>query len=184
MNEAYVVGKNAPKIGKTPSIFLVNPKFAHNVGMVMRLCSCFGVSQLWFTGNRVTMDIEARGRLPREERMIGYKDVTLINSDYPFDRFEGATPVAVELRDNSENLPDFEHPENAVYVFGPEDGSIPRKTLQLCHRFVVIPSKYCLNLATASAVILYDRAMKRKEFCVPQQEDKFHVNGIPLYERK
>jgi hypothetical protein len=31
----------------------------------------------------------------------------------------------------------------------------------LCHRFVVIPTHHCLNLAAAVNVVLYDRRLKR-----------------------
>ena len=71
--------------------------------------------------------------------------------------------MAVEVRDNSESLPDFEHPANPVYVFGPEDGGLQRVTLQHCHRFVQIPTKHCLNLATAVTAVLYDRMVKTGE---------------------
>ena len=81
---------------------------------------------------------------------------------YPFNRFQnGATPVAVEVRQNSEQLPDFVHPEHPVYVFGPEDGSLPQITLAHCHRFIRIPSEHCLNLGAAINLVLYDRMVKR-----------------------
>jgi tRNA(Leu) C34 or U34 (ribose-2'-O)-methylase TrmL len=70
-------------------------------------------------------------------------------------------PVAVEVRPKSEPLHTFEHPDKALYVFGPEDGSIPTALLRHCHRFVVIPTRHCLNLATAVATILWDREYKR-----------------------
>jgi tRNA(Leu) C34 or U34 (ribose-2'-O)-methylase TrmL len=100
-------------------------------------------------------------RLPREERMKGYKEVTLTQFDYPFDMFEKAIPIAIEVRENSENLLDFEHPYNAVYVFGPEDGGIERVHMQHCHRIVTIPTKHCTNLAAAVYLTLYDRYAKR-----------------------
>lgn len=98
-------------------------------------------------------------RLPREERMKGYKDVEMIQFDRPFDHFKDATPVAIELLENTECIFDFEHPENAVYVFGPEDGNIGLSRRH-CHRFVSIPTKYCTNLAAAVYIVLYDRMMK------------------------
>jgi tRNA(Leu) C34 or U34 (ribose-2'-O)-methylase TrmL len=160
-----IVGKKATPIGATPSIVLIDPRFAHNVGMVVRLASCYGFHQVWYTGNRVQMEIESRGRLPREERMKGYKEVEIIQFDRPFEQFKNATPVAIEVRQNSERLQNFEHPKDAVYVFGPEDGSIPQSLLRHCHRFVIIPTRnhYCLNLATATATILWDRAVKLGE---------------------
>jgi len=156
-----VVGKNAPCYGEAPAIVLINPKFPHNVGTIQRACSCFGVEQLWWTGDRVRLDPGKGERLPREERMRGYKDVQLVNFDRPLDQFpKGTVPVAIEVRPNSERLTDFEHPEEAVYVFGPEDGTLPKHILSLCHRFIVIPTRHCLNLAAAANIVLYDRMVK------------------------
>jgi hypothetical protein len=79
------------------------------VGMVVRLASCYGLRQVWFTGERVALDVRARGRLPREERMKGYGDVQIINYDEPFSQMPaGAVPVAVEVRQNAEPLHLFE----------------------------------------------------------------------------
>ena len=155
-----VEGNGPAPEGRAPAIVLADPKYAHNVGMVIRLASCYGLRQVWYTGERVALDISPRKRLPREERMKGYADVEIINYDYPFEQFEGVTPVAVEVRRGSEPLHGFEHPPNAVYVFGPEDGSIAKPDISHCHRFVVIPTKHCLNLATAVATVLWDRQYK------------------------
>jgi tRNA(Leu) C34 or U34 (ribose-2'-O)-methylase TrmL len=160
--ETATWGKKAPQRGETPALALVNPKYPHNVGMVVRLASCYGLRQVWFTGNRVSLNPAKGERLPREERMKGYKEVQMIHFDYFFERFPpGAVPVAVEVRSQSEPLHSFEHPDNALYVFGPEDGSIPKVFLGHCHRFLVIPTRHCLNLATAVATVLWDREYKR-----------------------
>ena len=155
--------KEPPK-GRPPAVALIDPKYPHNVGAALRACSCWGVSQLWWTGSRVTLDVPRGERLPREERMKGYRHVQLVRDDRVFDRFEpgSVTPVAVELRPQAESLVTFEHPEDALYVFGPEDGSLPKPVRLLCHRFVVIPTHHCLNLAAAVNVVLYDRRLKRQ----------------------
>lgn len=148
----------------TPAIIMHNPKYPHNVGAAVRACSCFNSNLIIFTGNRVSLEPDkekGKYRLPREERMKGYKHVQLINDNYPFNRFSSnVTPVAVEVRHNAELLPNFIHPENPVYVFGPEDGSIPQIYLKHCQRFLYIPSPFCLNLAAAIYVVLYDRMAK------------------------
>lgn len=150
-------------IGEYPSIILWNPKYPHNVGAALRAASCYGFKQVFYTGSRINEELELRKRLPREERMKGYQDVGLINSDYPFDCFPtDVTPVAVEVSEKAELLPQFDHPEKAIYVFGPEDGSIPSVTLRHCHRHIIIPTAHCLNLATAVATVLYDRRAKRQ----------------------
>jgi len=158
-NGPLIIGKNAPAVGECPAVLLINPKYKANVGAIQRAASCYNVHQVWFTGNRISL--EDGERLPREERMKGYRNVDLIQYDYPFDHFpRGVTPVAIELLDNTECLFDFEHPEDALYVFGPEDGSIPQVMRQHCHRFVTIPTLHCTNLAAAVYTVLYDRAQK------------------------
>lgn len=165
ISEHIIIGKAKRPEGVTPAIMLSNPKFPHNVGAAVRAASCFGVPQVWFTGDRVSMELEKQERLPREERMKGYKDVTLIQYDRVFDRFKSGeyTPVAVELRENAELLPNFIHPKNPLYVFGPEDGSISQVHLRLCHRFIVLPTRHCVNLAAAVYMVLYDRLIKQMQ---------------------
>ena len=93
--------------------------------------------------------------------MRGYKDVELKQLDFKMSALPShVVPVAIELVPGSENLCDFEHPEHALYVFGPEDGSLSRGMRSACHRFVQIPSRHCFNLSTAAAIVLYDRYNK------------------------
>jgi tRNA(Leu) C34 or U34 (ribose-2'-O)-methylase TrmL len=159
-----------PTKGRPPAVALIDPKYPHNVGAALRACSCWGIGQLWWTGRRVTLDVPRGQRLPREERMKGYRSVGMCRDDRLFDRFEpgSVTPVAVELLPASESLVEFEHPEDALYVFGPEDGGLPKPVRLLCHRFVAIPTHHCLNLAAAVNVVLYDRRLKR------------HLSGLEL----
>jgi tRNA(Leu) C34 or U34 (ribose-2'-O)-methylase TrmL len=148
------------------AVALVNPKFHRNVGNALRACSNFNAGDLRWTPERIPdpADWLPGEKLPREERMKLYQDVSI--KTFPRHTLvddlvsSGYTPVAVEVRENAEPLPWFEHPDKAVYVFGPEDGSLDRGILTACHRFVVIPSASCLNLAAAVNVILYDRISK------------------------
>ena len=156
-----IYGKSKKPEGKTPAIALIRPKYPYNVGAAVRAASCFGIKQVWFTGDRVSLSPNEKYRLPREERMKGYKEVELRQFEYVFDQFPNAVPVAIELKDNAEILPHFEHPENALYVFGPEDGSLEGKHLQHCHRICMIPTKHCVNLSAAIYIVLYDRYLKR-----------------------
>lgn len=157
----YTVPVQGDVVGVAPSVVLDDPKFAHNVGNTMRACSCWGIEQLWWTGKRVQIEIAEGNRIPREERMKGYKAVKLFAHDDPLSFFEDATPVIIELKPNTENLLDFEHPENAVYIFGPEDGSVSGRFLRRGHRFIQIPTHHCLNLAAAVNCVLFHRRLVR-----------------------
>jgi tRNA(Leu) C34 or U34 (ribose-2'-O)-methylase TrmL len=155
------------------AVALINPKNPPNVGNVLRACSNFGAERLHWTPERIVdpEDWPEGQRLPREERMKLYTDVSIntIQRNLIVTSFvaSGFTPVAVEVRESAELLPTFEHPKDAVYVFGPEDGSLDRGILTACHRFIVIPSTSCLNLAAAVNVVLYDRLAKMHSGFVP-----------------
>ena len=178
-----IYGKNAKKLGILPAVAMVNPKNPYNVGAALRAASCFGIPQVWFTGDRVSIGLKGQKRLPREERMKGYRDVELRHYDHFFDQFnDDVVPVAIELRHNAEALPKFEHPKNALYIFGPEDGSIPQSIFKECHRFVVIPTRHCVNLAAAVYLVLYDRQVKLLPDltiadCLAEQRFDFPENG-------
>jgi tRNA(Leu) C34 or U34 (ribose-2'-O)-methylase TrmL len=152
------------KQADTPAVVLCNPKYEHNIGAAIRACSCWGVKQMFWTGHRIDIDPDRKERIPREERMKGYKDVAWGQSDKPFDLFApNIVPVAIELKPGAMSLTDFIHPENAVYVFGPEDGSVPQVIARFCHYFVFAPTHHCMNLAAAVNLILGHRRMSRQQ---------------------
>lgn len=149
------------EISAGPGLVLINPKYSHNLAAAIRAASCFGISRLIWTGARV--DPGPLDRLPREERMKGYRDVSWSHHERPFDHFRSdMIPVCVELLENSEPLTTFAHPDRALYIFGPEDGGVPQVYRRLCHRFVHIQAHHCLNLAAAINVVLHDRKAKRQ----------------------
>lgn len=140
----------------SPGVVLLNPKYQENVAGAIRACAAWGIPFLRWTGYRVNPEAN-RSRIPREMRM--YKEVDFaLDPSYGFS--PDVVPVAVEVLDKAEYLQDFIHPKNAVYVFGPEDGSIPKGYMNACHRFVTIDTLHCLNLSVAVAVVLYDRYLK------------------------
>lgn len=150
-------------MGAAPAVALTNPKYGHNVGAALRSCAALGARQLWVTGTRATAEWEERGRLPREERMKSYGGVEVFLGDYFFEAFEtDVEVVAVEIVRNATPLTYFEHPEKALYVFGPEDGSLGKVARQHARHFVIIPTDHCLNLVAAVTSVLLDRRMKRQ----------------------
>jgi tRNA(Leu) C34 or U34 (ribose-2'-O)-methylase TrmL len=150
----------------TTNIVLENPKYPHNVGQAVRAAALFDVTAIVTSGDRVPLKPNSNYRLPREERYWKYANVKVENHKHPIDRarMHASTlrpaVVGVELHHGATPLPYFMHPEDVIYVFGPEDGSISLKLRRECHQLVFIPTPTCLNLAAAINVVLYDRLLK------------------------
>ena len=136
------------------AIGLINTKTPANVGGAMRACSCFGASLIVVQGKRYQKEATDVGKT--------WRHIPVINTDnlwkmIPFD----CIPIAVEIDERATNLTNFVHPERAFYIFGQEDGSIPKTIMNKCPVVVKIPSNFCLNLAATVNVVLYDRMSKR-----------------------
>ncbi len=133
------------------------PKSTCNVGTLWRSANIFGAAFLAI--------IAGRHRKQASDTMATHRHVPLYEFD-TFDAFYAGLPhgcqlVGVELVEGARSLPGYGHPERAVYLLGPEDGSLTAAELLRCHSRIVIPGSHCLNLAVAGSVVLYDRIAKR-----------------------
>lgn len=141
---------------KTVSIGLLNPKSAVNVASILRAAGCYGVSSVFYTGQRYAYAKEFNADTKGFHKQIPTIRIPDIAEAVP----EGATTVAIELVEGAVPLPEFVHPENAFYVFGPEDGSVGPEVLEWVDHVVYIPTFSCMNLAATANVVLYDRLAK------------------------
>ena len=69
--------------------------------------------------------------------------------------------VGIELTEDAADLPTFKHPPQAAYVLGPERGSLSPEMLARCQHVVKIPTAFCINVAVAGAIVMYDRLLSR-----------------------
>ena len=65
--------------------------------------------------------------------------------------------VVVELIEGATDLPAFRHPLHAAYVLGPELGMLSGELLSRCDYTIKIPTAFCINVAMAGAIVMYDR---------------------------
>jgi tRNA G18 (ribose-2'-O)-methylase SpoU len=70
---------------------------------------------------------------------------------------KGCSLVGIEILDGAADLPSFPHPLRAAYVLGPERGQLSAELVARCQHLVRIPTLFSLNVATAGAIIMYDR---------------------------
>lgn len=142
------------------TIGLQNPKSASNVASILRASGCYGVSSVFYTGNRYRYAKEFNADTQGMHRRIPTVGVDDLLSMTP----KGAQIIAVELVEGATPLPQFQHPQNAFYVFGPEDGSLDQSVVNACHDVVYIPTHGSMNLGATVNVVLYDRLAKSGKF--------------------
>ncbi len=137
-------------------IGLVNPKSPENVGMVMRAAGCYEANKVFYTGTRFDRARQFFTDTKNSHEKIPLKHTDDLISVAP----ESVKIVAVELVEGAIPLMHFAHPEQAFYIFGPEDGSLSQAILDACDHVVYIPTIGCMNLAASVNVVLYDRLAK------------------------
>jgi tRNA(Leu) C34 or U34 (ribose-2'-O)-methylase TrmL len=135
---------------------LTNPKSPTNVGAVLRAAGCFQADSILYTGIRYDRAAAFCTDTQNQSKNIPITGVECLLDSAP----EGAKVIVIELAENAESLTNFQHPENAFYIFGPEDGSVKQKVVNKADSVVYIPTHGCLNLAATVNIVLYDRLTK------------------------
>lgn len=124
-----------------------------NLGNLMRSAHGFGAS-FTFTIGATYQALEARADTSKGAKHLPHYDwANLDQMALP----QGCRLVGVELLDEAVDLPSFRHPLRAAYVLGPEQGSLSEGLLARCDYVVRIPSSFCVNVAMAGAIVMYDR---------------------------
>lgn len=134
---------------------------ARNVGSLFRSAHAFGASFMFTLGATYTRSegnqtdtSQATGHVPF------YDFPDLASLVLPSD----CTLVGIELTDDAIDLPSFHHPAQAAYVLGPEKGSLSPDLQARCAYTVKIPTKFCVNVGLAGAIVLYDRTISMGRF--------------------
>lgn len=137
-------------------IGLYKPKTPENVGSVLRAAHCYGASHVSIEGGRGKFLNHATNTPAAHRHMPTFLVDDLLDC-IPHD----TQVVVVDLIEGATPLPNFIHPKRALYLFGPEDGTLGRKHTDRAQHVVYIPTRDCMNLAATVNVVLYDRQMKR-----------------------
>jgi tRNA G18 (ribose-2'-O)-methylase SpoU len=126
---------------------------AVNVGNLLRSAHAFGASFV-FTIGADERALEMRSDTSRAETHLPiYHWPSVDAMRLP----KGCSLVGVEILGDAVDLPSFPHPIRAAYVLGPERGQLTEELLAQCQHLVRIPTAFSLNVATAGAVVMYDR---------------------------
>ncbi len=133
---------------------------ALNLGNLMRSAHGFGAS-FTFTVGATYRALEARADTSKGQwHLPHYNWPSLNEMVLP----QGCVLVGIELIDDAADLPSFRHPLRAAYVLGPEMGSLSPELLARCQHVVKIPTRFCVNVAMAGAIVMYDRVRSLAHF--------------------
>lgn len=155
---------------------------ALNLGNLLRTAHGFGAS-FTFTIGATYRALEARADTSKgRDHLPHYNWHALEDMRLP----ERCQLVGIELVDNAIDLPSFRHPSRAAYVLGPERGSLSPALLERCDFVVRIPTRFCINVAIAGAIVMYDRTTQMSRFAErgimaggPVTEQQPHRHGAP-----
>ena len=137
-------------------IGIYHSKTPVNVGTLWRSAFALGASFVFTIGKRYPRQSSDTTATWRHIPLLEYANVEDFRDHIPYD----CQVVGVELTDDAEALETFRHPQRAIYVLGPEDGSLSAAVAEACQHVVRFDSKYCLNVAAAGTVVMYDRQTK------------------------
>lgn len=139
-------------------VCLSRPKNRINIGAALRAAYCFDASGVVLhkarpqkLKNIPTDTFKAIRRIPVQRT----SDDAHLNG-----MFLGCQRVGIEIVDGASSLVEFKHPARAMYLFGPEDGSLTPDELATCQHVIQIPTRRCMNLAATVNIVLYDRLAK------------------------
>lgn len=129
---------------------------AMNLGAVLRTAHAFNASFVFTLGvSHRVRDVLFSDTSTAERHVPLYDWATLDDMRLP----KGCSLVGVELDDNAVDLPRFRHPLQAAYILGPEKGSLSPEAVAACDQLIKIPTKFCVNLSVAAAIVMYDRTL-------------------------
>lgn len=134
---------------------------AMNVGSILRSAHAFDASFVFTIGaiyNKTEISKSDTSDTPEQLPLYEFSDLESLSLP------NNCELVGVELVDEAINLPSFRHPMQCAYVLGPERGSLSPKLITYCKYVVQIPTKFCVNVGIAAAIIMYDRKLTMSRF--------------------
>lgn len=158
-----------------------------NVGNLFRSAHAFGADFVFAIAPAVDLrEVNVSDTSQTAKHLPFYEYTSVEEMQLP----RGCRLVGVELLDDAADLPSFTHPNRAAYVLGPERGSLSPALVARCDLVVKIPTKFCINVGVAGAVLMYDRLISRGRFAPrppraggPVENLPDHVHGKQVFRR-
>ncbi len=132
-----------------------------NLGNLVRTSHAFGASFFFTVGSTLNYgEIKSTDTSHADIHMPFYAHKGMDDFKLPKD----CSLVGIELIEGAVDLPSFRHPLRAAYVLGPEGGNLSAEMVARCDHVVKIPTKFCVNVGIAGAMVIYDRMVSLGSF--------------------
>ncbi len=163
-----------------------------NIGNLIRTAHGFGAAFVFAIRPNYKTD-------PGPEITRAFSDTARSAESLPYYEYDsidalvlpkGCRLVGVEITDEAIDLPSFRHPPRAAYILGGERLGLSEETVARCDFVVKIPTRFSLNVATAGAILMYDRLISYGRFPPrpvrtggPTEKPPPHVHGDVRFRR-
>lgn len=135
-------------------ICLYSPKNIENWGSILRVAYNFNVDFVCTINSQYKRQSTDTVNFKYQKPIFHFSCVEDFLKAYP----KECGLISVEITPDALSLEQFSHFKNAIYIFGPENGSLPKELIsgKTC---VKINSNRCLNQAMCAGIVMFHRQL-------------------------
>jgi tRNA G18 (ribose-2'-O)-methylase SpoU len=140
------------------AIGIYGSKTPENLGTLWRSASLYAAAFVFTVGKRYKRQASDTMDTASHVPLFHYSDVDDLVAHLP----HACPMVGVELDPRAIPLARFDHPQRGCYLLGAEDHGLSTLVIDRCHALVQVEAArpWSMNVASAGAVLLYDRYIK------------------------
>ena len=139
------------------AIGIENCKIKANLGTLWRSAHVYDAAFMFVIGRRYERQPSDTTKAWRQIPLFHYDIFEDFYKNLPHD----CTLIGVETTPTAMPVHRFIHPRRAIYLLGAEDRGLSEQAKEKCHRLLILPGAWCLNVACAGTIVMYDRLIKR-----------------------
>ena len=138
------------------AIGICHAKKEVNIGTLFRTAQSYGAAFVFTVGRRYKTQASDTTKAWRHVPLYHYATIDELVESLPY----SCPLVGIELDPRAYPIKNYVHPERAVYLLGAEDHGLTNEERDRCHQLIQLPGTYCINVATAGAITMFDRMNK------------------------
>lgn len=138
-------------------IGIEHTKTEMNIGTLWRSAHIMGASFIFTIGRRYKRESSDTMKTWRTIPLYHYLTFNDFKIAMPYD----CLLIGIELNEKAIPILNLVHPERCIYLLGAEDHGLTQEAIKSCQKLVQLPGEYCMNVAVAGSIIMFDRIQKQ-----------------------